>query len=232
MGGGSMSGRKIVAIVFGVLGVLVGAAMISGSITILTEDRDADDFYVTEVYTFERPSPAIVYEDVDILSDAPSWLTDRLFDPVDVRIQGTSIGGGGLFIGIAATTDVNQYLSEVPYDEVTSLDIDGSTIASVKYLRHQGTAVVPVAPGSAAFWATSTEGAGQQTLDWSLESGNWNVVVMNADASAGVTADVIFGARISNLVVTAWIAMLIGLVSVLGGGYLVYRGFRRSGQPS
>jgi hypothetical protein len=231
MRGGSMSGRRITAIVFGVLGVLVGAALISVSITILTEDRDAHELYFTEEYTFERSSRAIVYEDVDILSDAPSWLVDRLTDPVDVRIQGTSVGGGGLFIGIATTTDMNEYLSGVAYDEVTSLDVDSSTIASVEYQSHQGT-VVPAPPGSEGIWAASTEGAGQQMLDWSLESGNWSVVVMNADASAEVTADIIFGAKISYLVVTAWIAILIGLVSVLGGVYLVYRGFQRSGQPS
>ncbi len=159
-----MTGRNIVTIVFGVLGVLVGAAMIAGSITVLTEDRETDDFYVTEGYTFERSSQAIVYEDVDILSDAPSWLTDRITDPVDVRIQGTSVGGQGLFVGIATTADVSRYLSGVAYDEVTSLDIDGSTIASVEYQSHQGTAV-PVAPGSEGFWAASTEGTGTQTLD-------------------------------------------------------------------
>lgn len=222
-----MTGRRIAAIVFGVLGVLVGAALIAGSITVLTEDRDADDFYVTEGYTFERSSQAIVYEDVDILSDAPSWLIDRVTDPVDVRIQGTSVGGEGLFIGIAATGDVDGYLSGVGYDEVTSLDVDGSTITSVEYQSHQGTAV-PMAPGSEGFWAASTEGTGTQTLDWSIESGNWSVVVMNADASAGVAADLIFGAKISNFIAAAWIAMVIGLVSVLGGGYLLYRGFRQS----
>jgi hypothetical protein len=226
-----MTGRKIAAIVFGVLGVLVGAALIAGSIAVLTEDRDADDFYVTEAYTFERSSQAIVYEDVDILSDAPSWLIDWVTDPVDVRIQGTSVGGEGLFMGIAATTDVDGYLSGVAYDEVTSLDVDGSTIASVQYQSHQGTAV-PMAPGSEGFWAASTEGTGSQTLGWSLESGNWSVVVMNADASAGVAADVIFGARISNFVAVLWIVMVIGLVSVLGGGYLMYRGFRRSDEAA
>lgn len=226
-----MTGTKIVAIVFGVLGVLVGAAMIAGSITVLTEDRDTDDFYVTEGYTFERSSQAIVYEDVDILSDAPSWLTDRITDPVDVRIQGTSVGGQGLFVGIATTADVSQYLSGVAYDEVTSLDIDGSTIASVEYQSHQGTAA-PVAPGSEGFWAASTEGAGTQTLDWSLESGDWSVVVMNADASSGVAADLIFGAKLSNFIAAVWIAMAVGLASMLGGGYLLYRGLRRSGGTS
>jgi hypothetical protein len=226
-----MTGRRVVAIVFGVLGVLVGAALIAGASTILIEDRDADGFYVTEEYTFERSSHAIVYEDVDILSDAPSWLVDRVTDPVDLRIQATSVGGEGLFMGIAATADADQYLSGVAYDEVTSLDVDGSTIASVEYQSHPGTAV-PMAPGGEGFWAASIEGAGPQTLDWSLESGSWTVVVMNADASAGVDADLIFGAKISNIVVVAWIVMAIGLISVLGGGYLMYRGFRRSGEAA
>lgn len=33
-------------------------------------------------------------------------------------------------------------------------------------------------------------GAGPQTLIWNIEPGDWDVVVMNADASRGVSADI------------------------------------------
>jgi hypothetical protein len=64
-------------------------------------------------------------------------------------------------------------------------------------------------------------------LDWSLETGNWSVVVMNADASAGIDATLVFGAKISNLILLAWIGLALGVLFVAGGGYLLYRGFRR-----
>ena len=54
-----MAARRVLVIVFGVLGFLVGAAMIAGAVWMLNEDRDDDGFYATEPFTFERSSYAI-----------------------------------------------------------------------------------------------------------------------------------------------------------------------------
>lgn len=220
-----MTGRKIVAVVLGLLGVLVGVALIAAATTILTGDLDEDGFYVSDEHTFDRTSHAIVSDDLDILTDAPAWLIDRVTDPVDIRLQGTNAVGEGLFMGIGTTADVYAYLSGVSYDEVTDVDFDNLTVADVTYLAHGGTAV-PNAPADETFWVASTDGVGLQTVDWSLESGSWTAVVMNSDASSGITADLAFGAKISNLMAMAWIIMALGLASLLGGGYLMYRGLR------
>jgi hypothetical protein len=42
-----------------------------------------------------------------------------------------------------------------------------------------------------------------------------------------VNADLVFGARISNIVAIAWGVIAFGLFSVFGGGYLVYGEIRR-----
>ncbi len=190
------------------------------------EDRDDDDFYATDSYQFERASHAIVSGDFDQLTEVPSWLANRLTDPVDVRIEGSSANDGSLFVGIAATDDVDRYLSGVAYAEVKSLDVDGRTIDSVDYAGRAGSGM-PTAPGSEDFWEVSTEGVGLQSVQWSLERGSWTAVVMNADGSAGVNADLGFGAKISNIVAIAWAGFAFGAFSLLGGGYLTYRGFRR-----
>ncbi|MBA2360565.1 MAG: hypothetical protein H0V79_06475 [Actinobacteria bacterium] len=44
------------------------------------------------------------------------------------------------------------------------------------------------------FWAASTTGAGEQTLEWEPEDGSLNIVVMNADGSRGVAAELSIGA--------------------------------------
>ncbi len=51
-------------------------------------------------------------------------------------------------------------------------------------------------PGTQRFWAASAQGPGVQRLEWELESGRWAVVVMNADASRGVGADVSVGVKV------------------------------------
>jgi hypothetical protein len=218
-----MTGGRIVAIVVGVLGVLLGAAAIAATISILVEDRDADDFFISSEQRFERSSFAIASEDVDVLTDAPGWLTDWLVDPVDVRVRGASGDDGAVFFGIADSGDRDAYLAGVNYDEVTSIDFRGDDIT---YRTHEGTAV-PSPPGAEGIWVASVEGTGEQTLDWSLETGNWSVVVMNADASAGIDATLVFGAKVFNLILLAWIGLALGVLFVAGGGYLLYRGFRR-----
>lgn len=220
-----MTRRKTTAIVLGALGMLVGAALIAGAVTVLTLDVDDDGFDITEAYRFERPSYAIVAEEPDGLADPPSWLID------EIRVRGSNTTGGALFIGIAATADVDDYLSGIAHAEITDLVFNNdSTIRDVAYATHDGTAA-PTAPGLQGFWEESVEGSGIQTLDWSLESGDWKVVVMNADATTGVTADLAVGIKMPILTTVAWIAIAVGVVSLLGGGYLAYRGLRRREAP-
>ena len=59
-------------------------------------------------------------------------------------------------------------------------------------------------PGDETFWAASATGTGEQTLDWEPEDGDWRVVVMNADASRGVSADMSIGAELDSVL---WIGL-------------------------
>ena len=214
-----MKAGRIVAVV---LLVLVGAAIIAGSISILADERDADDFFVSHEQSLERPSFAVASEDVDVLTDAPGWLADWLTDPVDIRVRGGSDDGGQVFFGIGATSDVEAYLEATNYDEVTSIDFKG---ADIRYRSVSGSSA-PSTPGTQGFWVASVEGPGEQTLDWSLETGNWSLVVMNADASAGIDVTVVFGAQISNFVLLMWLGLGLGILAVLWAAFLTYRGLR------
>jgi hypothetical protein len=52
--------------------------------------------------------------------------------------------------------------------------------------QHLGIAV-PADPATAVDWSARAEGTGLQTLRWTARTGDWMVVVMNADGSPGVT---------------------------------------------
>ena len=65
--------------------------------------------------------------------------------------------------------------------------------------------------GSETFWVASTSGSGEQTLEWDPEEGSWSAVVMNADGSRGVAAELSIGAELDSLI---WIG--IGML-VVGG---------------
>ena len=80
----------------------------------------------------------------------------------------------------------------------------------------------PTAPIDTDIWVASAHGSGAQTLEWDLQSGQWSVVVMNADGSAGVSVDASAGARAS-WVLPVGIGLLAGglLVVAIGGVMVV-----------
>ena len=63
-------------------------------------------------------------------------------------------------------------------------------------------------------------------LTWKPQRGDWRIVLMNADGSAGVSSDVSIGARIPHLLTVAIVAAGVGLVLLLisaAGIYLAVR---------
>ena len=87
---------------------------------------------------------------------------------------------------------------------------------------------VPSAPTTEPIWVAWASGSGEQTLDWTIEPGEWAVVIMNADGSTGVSTDVSFGALApAGLTVLAWSVFGAGLAALAGGGWLIYLANRR-----
>jgi hypothetical protein len=109
-----------------------------------------------------------------------------------------------VFVGIGPSDAVETYLEGVAVSEVSRVRADGTVV----YRDVSGTAT-PAAPLEQAFWVTSASGDGAQTVTWDLEQGDWGVVVMNADASQGVTVEAIAAADTELLV---WVAA--GLIAV------------------
>jgi hypothetical protein len=186
--------------------------------------------------TVERPSRAVITNDVELLrghyqcAGEESFLLQLMSEPDDVRMQGAAPGSGELFLGIAPAGAVAAYLDGVAHDTITEWDCDVDDIVDVEYTTLAGTAA-PTAPAAEPMWVTAASGTEQPTLDWTIESGAWTVVVMNADASAGVAADLRFGAQApSGYVAISWISFAGGLVALIGGGLLLYFGLRRKGR--
>ena len=70
-------------------------------------------------------------------------------------------------------------------------------------------------PGQEPFWVATASGTGGQELLWAPVAGDWTLVVMNADGSRPVVADLSFGATAPGLS-AVW-----GGLFGLGGGALV-----------
>ena len=129
-----------------------------------------------------------------------------------VRIRGESAGTKTLFIGIGPAADVARYLGNVGHANVQDVEFDPFRVT---YLPIEGGAP-DGPPADRGFWAASASGVGTQTLTWKVRDGDWSIVLMNADGSRGIAADVDVGAKMSFLL---WVA-----IGVLIGGLLVTAG--------
>lgn len=225
-----MTGRSNTATALGAIAVLLGVILILSGMGPMGEYRDADGFYMSDPFTVDRVSHAIVSSDVDLLRGRYETITEGsvvlgfVRKPDDVRMQALAREPDALFLGIAPTSAVHEYLSGVGHEEVTEWDSDRAAMTDIEYTMHQGSAP-PSPPSSEAFWETSTVGPGQLTLDWTIEPGDWTAVIMNADASRGITAELALGAAPSrDIQAMAQTVLAFGAGALLVGGLLLYLG--------
>jgi hypothetical protein len=156
-------------------------------------------------------------------SELLRWNTMPGFvSPDDIRVEGVAAGSDAFFMGIASADEVAEYLDGVAHDEIAEWDASGDgSLDYVVYPRNEGVAN-PAAPGTMGFWVASVSDSGELALDWTIESGDWALVIMNADGSLGVSADIRFGvAALSVLFPIGLASLVVGLVALIGGTRLV-----------
>jgi hypothetical protein len=214
------TGPRVAAIVAGAVAGLIGFALLVGGGVLLWGDaKKSDDGYLsTAKHRFAASSYAIVSGDMDFNVDAPDWLVrDRLGN---IRVKATS--QKPVFVGVAPTRAVDAYLSHAAHASIADLDY---WPFSVSYDRHPGHAH-PLPPAEQGFWAASAHGKGTQTLKWKVRDGNWSIVVMNADGSRGVDAQVSAAANVPALSAIAWTTLGVGIVFTAGAALLIVAGTR------
>lgn len=196
-------GRTAIVIIGALIGLFAIALLIGGGGLLWANEtqRGADGFFSTDEFTMSTGLHAITSADVDLGADPSDWFPSDL---ATVRLDVESAGSQPVFVGIGRSDDVESYLDDVAVSEVSRI----TGFGGVTYREVAGSAT-PTPPGEQDFWATSAEGTGTQTITWDLEQGRWSLVVMNADASEGVTIATTAAARTDLL---AWIAA--GLIAV------------------
>ncbi len=212
--------RRTKVIGFGTMLVVVGLVLIYHfGLASLFHSPVFGEYRLSDPLTMEVSSRAVVTDDVELLR----WTTMPEFvsPPDDIRVQGVATGSEMIFMGIAPADAVAGYLDGVVHDEITAWESRADDITDVVYTRNDG-ATDPAAPETEGFWVASVSGSGEQALDWTIETGEWALVIMNADGSPDVSADVRFGvARLSALLPIGLVSLVVGLVALVGGGRLV-----------
>jgi len=223
------TGRRTAAIVAAGLVALIAAGFLAAGGLLLWADSEKDDqgYITTDTQRFDTATSALATENLDLdLDGAGALLDDGVLGKLRVRAE--SNDGKPVFVGIARTGDVGDYLRGSAHAVVTDIDSDPFR---ADYSVHRGGGS-PGAPGAEDFWAASAQGAGRQGLVWEVQDGDWSVVVMNADGSPRVDVGVSAGASVSWLDEAGKLSLTTGFVLLFIAGGLVYAGVRRrDGQP-
>jgi hypothetical protein len=225
---------RIVSVIAGAVLVLISLGLFGAGGTALWAQTQKHGGYVDlGTASYSTPRYALASDTVEMHMASAGWDPGSPFigDAASalvgtVRIRVTPVAGSGpVFIGIAPAGAAERYLTGVSYATV-----NGTTGHHGTYTGHAGSAPA-VRPAMAGIWTAQAAGLGTQTLTWTAKSGNWMVVVMNADSSRPVSVQVNGAATLPAL---PWIAaglLIAGFACLAGGVLLIAIPLRRAPGP-
>jgi hypothetical protein len=159
---------------------------------------------------------ALVSEQASIERDA----VDVLGHPtVRIAVSGSD---KPVFVGVARAADVDRYLAGAAVETVTDFDVRPFVLDS----DVRGGSSQVASPLDQTFWVARSDGASSAATTWKFRDGNYRVVVMNADGSAGIDTDARFTLRVPHLTAIGGTALAAGLVLMGFGLLLIVAGIR------
>jgi hypothetical protein len=208
--------KRVVLMVLGGVVAAIGvlAAIGGGALMALFGSNDTLDSGVQHVST---PTRALVSPAGSIQGTSGA---QTVLGSARLRITAAPAAAGQrLFLGIGPAGAVDRYLRGASYDVATDVSVAPFHLTLA---RHRGTAT-PAPPGSQSFWVATASGA-HPTLTWTVTSGSYRVVAMNAGAAAPVaftgglalTIPHSFGIGIG-LLIGGIVLILIGIVLIVLG---------------
>jgi len=196
---------RVAAVIAGATLTLAGTGALAGGGVMLWADQTqrTDGLLTTPERQYHTATYALATDRIGLPDVDLGWFgRDSVLGRV--RVEVVTDDTSPRFVGIGRATDVARYLDGVSYAKVS--DLTGHQ----QPVEVAGTRA-PVAPIQAGIWAASVSGPGTQTLTWRSTGGDWTVVVMRPDGSAGVDGAVHAAAEVPIL---PWLA---GATLGLGG---------------
>ncbi|MDP4014497.1 MAG: hypothetical protein U0990_08050 [Candidatus Nanopelagicales bacterium] len=135
-------------------------------------------------------------------------------------IGARSQSGERLFLGLAQTSTVDQYLRGARYDVV------GQENGQWKTLPVPGTST-PAPPRDETFWTRQAVGSDPSFEYVPPTGGSAAVVVMNPDGRTGVSASFVVGYTSSTVFPLSVAAIVLGAAAAASGATVAYRSRRR-----
>jgi hypothetical protein len=226
-----MGAGRIVAVVFGVLTLLLSSVLLLGGAALLSADvtERSDGYLLSPEDDLSAPGYALVSERIDLSTGADWMPISAALGTARVEVTGTT-PGSEIFVGIAPLGDAAAYLGGVERTVIDDLGLDSPAPRDLPGSAPSGP------PTEQDFWTAQASGPGTQQLSWVPTEGDWMLVVMNADGSAGVSIEARVGATAPALGGLAWGLLGAGAFLTLIGIILlavsIRRPARQAGPPS
>ena len=214
--------KRWLLLLLGIVLILLGisAASVSGSALALF---GSDESVSTPTATVHANGAALLVENIRI--DASSIPVPHGLGTL--RLTVSSPNAASMFIGSAPASSVDTYLTGAPYDVVFDLTTEGKVTT-----RSVPGSQTPSPPESQSIWTQKASGA-QASIP--TTAGNHDtIVIMNSDASTGITADLGVSLTMPGIWRAGWIGLGLGLLSMIVGGVAIWRSVvaRRHGKHS
>jgi hypothetical protein len=204
----SASPGRVVAIVGSVLLLIIGTLLALGGAALMVL-FGSDNEISTDKHPVDTPTAAVV-TDVATIRD-----TAEVADALGTSNANVNANGGntsGLFVGIGPAAAVDRYLSGVAVDQAVDFDVDPYAL---NLSRRAGTETTATPPGDESFWVASVDGTGNLALSWPMQDGNFRLVVMNSDGTAGMTSQLSIGVGLDGMFGVALGLLIGGVVLIL-----------------
>jgi hypothetical protein len=221
----------VVALVVGSGVLLVSLGLAAAGVAVLVADRGLrqDGYLMSGEQALTSSGYALTTDTLRLEGETPTdAVPERLLG--SVRVTVTPRDKADVFVGVASATDVSRYLSNVAHTTVTELRPRAE--GGPRYRETPGEAPSQQ-PHEADIWEASAAGPGPQSVVWAPRTGDWTVVVMHADGSRPVRADVSAGAELPVLKAAARVMLVLAVPGLLAGaGGLVLSLYRfRPSEP-
>jgi hypothetical protein len=156
---------------------------------------------------------ALVFDELAIRGDLPT--SGDLATTLDLSVQGAS---QDVFVGIGPTPLVRRYLGDASIDKVVQVNWPGG----VRTEPVPGTGT-PMPPGGQPFWVAAKSGR-DASISWTVQGGDWSIVVMNANADPGVDVTGSLTVSLPILGPAGVLTLVFGVVFLVAGVLLTISG--------
>ena len=191
------TGGRIACVAVGAVLLLAATGLLAGGAGSLWADQaKRQGGYVTsESVTYTTGGRALASEAIRVPGSGLDGRGGRIVGKVRIRVTATE-PRTPVFVGLARDGDAGKYLAGVQHTTIRNISSVGVGVLT------KGTQV-PAVPASVPIWAVSSAGLGTQTIVTTITRGAWTVVIMNPDASPGLTVRADVGATAPGL---PWVA--------------------------